>query len=248
MGERGGIRPRIIEMTPAFSLQLCGWLVGIPLQFLLIAALMRSAYKQFPFVFAYAVANLLTTAIEVPTNVRSVVTGDPAVLVHFAKIYWVDEWVLQVLVFGVVISLFYVATNETQSRRLLRSGLIAGALVVAVVSFLIQYDPRANTGRWMTPWTRDLSFCAAILDLALWAKLISSKVRDTRLLLVSGALGLQFTGEAIGEAIRNLSIAHSTEWVSLLGSVVTMVANLACLYVWWRTFRPVEVRESVAQL
>ena len=52
----------------------------------------------------------------------------------------------------------------------------------------------------MTPWTRDLNFCSAILDLALWALLIAAREKDHRLLLLSGGLGIQFTGEAIGES------------------------------------------------
>ena len=233
-------------MTPAFIIQVCGWLVGVPLQFLLVAALLRGAYRQFPFVFAYAVANLLTTAIEVPTNIDSVVTGNKAVLAHFTKVYWIDEWVLQVLVFAVVISLFYPATAEARSRRIVRAGLITGAILFAGTSFFIHYSPtERNIGVWMTFWTRDLSFCAAFLDLALWAKLIASRERDPRLLLVSGALGMQLSGEAIGQAIRSLSIAETIGWVALFGSVVTMLADLACLYVWWRTFRTAEPRESV---
>ena len=41
----------------------------------------------------------------------------------------------------------------------------------------------------MTPWTRDLNFGAAILDLGLWALLIGSRQKDRKLLLVTGALG-----------------------------------------------------------
>ena len=89
----------------------------------------------------------------------------------------------------------------------------------------------------MTPWTRDISVCATILDLALWMMLIASRNADRRLLLISGALGMQFTGEAIGEAIRNLSMPHMVKALSLTGSVVSVAADMACLYVWWQTFR-----------
>ncbi len=39
----------------------------------------------------------------------------------------------------------------------------------------------------MTPWTRDLNFGAAILDMGLWALLIGSQRKDRKLLLVTGA-------------------------------------------------------------
>ena len=214
--------------------------MGLPLEFLLIAALLSGSYKRFPFVFFYAVANLVTTIIEIPAYTDWFKRRDEAGAgVHAARVYWYNEWVLQVLVFAVVISLIYYATTGARLRRLVRSSLIAGAIMFAGVSFFIHYGPPPmKYGYWMTPWTRDLNFGAAILDLALWAKLIASRERDHRLLLISGALGMQFTGEAIGEAIRNLSIAKTIESLSLTGSVVTMLADLACLYVWWQTFRP----------
>jgi hypothetical protein len=89
----------------------------------------------------------------------------------------------------------------------------------------------------MTPWTRDLSVCATVLDLALWMILIATPKRDRSLLLISGALGMRFTGDAIGEAVANLSMQNTMAAVALTGSVMVMLADLACLYVWWQTFR-----------
>lgn len=93
-----------------------------------------------------------------------------------------------------------------------------------------------------------MSVCATVLDLGLWMTLIASRKSDRRLLLISGALGMQFTGEAIGEAIRDLSMPNMEKTLSLTGSVVAMLANLACLYVWWHTFRsPREPARSIHQ-
>jgi len=218
-----------------FILQVCGWLIGVPLEVLLIAALLRGSYRRFPLVLAYAAANLVTTAIEIPANVNSFRTQDPAVLLHFARIYWTDERILLVLVFALVISLIDQALTRMRSRRAVRAGLIAGAILFAGISFLIHHGPRLSAS--MTLWTRDLNFGAAILDVGLWSLLIATHQGEHRLLLVSGALGMQFTGEAMGESIRNLSLAQMNQTVSLTGSVVVMLADLACLYVWWQTFR-----------
>jgi len=37
----------------------------------------------------------------------------------------------------------------------------------------------------MTPWTCDLNFCSAILDLRCWMMLIAAREKDHRLLLLS---------------------------------------------------------------
>ena len=235
-------------MTADFAIQVCGWLFGVPLQFLLVAALLRGAYRQFPLVFVYATVNLITTLIEIPANVNSVLhPADKSILKYFADVYWINEGILQALMLAVVISLIDQATTRVRSRRMVRAGLIAGAVLFVGISFAAHYEPHAKFfGYWMTPLTRDVNFGTAILDLGLWTLLISSRRGDRRLLLISGALGMQFAGEAIGEAVRSLSIAQTVSWMSKMGSVITMLADLSCLYVLWRTFRqsPAEDREA----
>ena len=226
-------------MTAEFAIQVCGRLVGVPLEFLLVAALLRGAYRRFPFVFAFAIVLLVTTLVEIPANVNYALhPSDPQISKHFAKIYWIDQGILWVIILAVVISLIDQAATRVRSRRLVRAGLIVGALLFAGISFALHYQATLKYfGFWMAPWTRDLSFGSAILDLGLWTLLISSGRGDLRLLLISGGLGLQFAGEAIGAALQRLSIAHKLDSLNLAGSIITTLAGLACLYVWWRTFR-----------
>jgi hypothetical protein len=221
-----------------FVIQVCGWLIVIPLEILVIVALLRGGYRRYPIVFLYVIVNFVTTLVDIPISTQSLLTHDLAVLRQAARVYWVNEWILQALIFATVLSLIDLAISTSRWRRLMRAGLAAGALLFAGTSFLIHYlPPPVKYGIWMTPWTRDLSVCATILDLALWMILIASRKSDRRILLISGALGMQFTGEAIGEAIVSLSMPHMVEALALTGSVVAVAANLACLYVWWQTFR-----------
>ena len=84
----------------------------------------------------------------------------------------------------------------------------------------------------MTPWTRDLNFSAAILALGLWALLIGARQKDRKLLLITGALGIQLTGGAIGQALRDMSPGIVTA-----ASEFTVITNLMRLYIWWQVFR-----------
>ena len=88
----------------------------------------------------------------------------------------------------------------------------------------------------MTLWTRDLNFSSTILDLALWAMLLGSRYKEARLLLLSGAIGIQFTGEAIGQSLR-----HLFPWALSPGDVVALLANLTCLWIWWQALRAAPV-------
>jgi hypothetical protein len=53
--------------------------------------------------------------------------------------------------------------------------------------------------------------------------------------MVTGGLGLQFTGEAIGQSLRQLSHHHHA--ILFLGNMLMSVAHLLRLYVWMEAFR-----------
>jgi hypothetical protein len=237
---RGNPDRHTIEDVPLerFVLNVCGWSVGIPLEILVILALLRGDYRRYPVVFSYVLVNFITTLVDIPVNIQSFLSHDPAVVRHAARVYWVNEWILQLLIFATVLSLIDLAIAVSRWRRVLRACMASGAILFAGTSFWIHYRP-GNLGFWMTPWTRDLSVCATVLDLALWMILIASRKSDHRLLLICGALGMQFTAEAIGEAIVNLSMPHH-DAIAITGSVVAVAGNLVCLYVWWQTFRPMQ--------
>ena len=200
---------------------------------MVIAALLRGEYRRYPFIFLYAVVDLLTTILEIqPAMAYS--SGTPEAKKQWARMFWFNERIMQVLVFLLVISLVYSATKHLRPRRTLLTGIICGTVLVAAISFWAHYDPNLPGGRYryMTPWTRDLNFCAAILDLGLWALLIGSRQKDYKLLLVTGALGIQFTGGAIGQSLRHMSPA-----IVAAASDFMMITNLARIYIWWRAFR-----------
>jgi hypothetical protein len=219
-----------------FAIQVTFWAVGIPLEVLTITALLRGWYRRFPFVLAYVVALLLAVCIEVPINLgkffqMQVAPRGPAYY------YWINEVLTQILIFAVVVSLIYYATAALQSRRILRAFLIGGPLLSAAISFGVHYRTEVVTGSWMTPWLRDLNFGSAILDLLLWGMLIAAKQKDYKVLMLSGALGIQFTGEAIGSALRTLAAPSHSKALSLTGAILGGLADLVCLYIWWQTFR-----------
>ena len=218
------------------ALQLCGLLIGLPLELLIISALLRGGFRRFPLVFAYTIADFLTTVVELPSN-AGYVRSMPWAAQAYAGVYWIDETILQVLVYCVVMSLIYQATGKLRSRRIVRASLIAGAILFDGISFLIHRNPALNVGSFMTPWIRGLNLCSAVLDLALWALLIASREKDHRLLLLSGGLGILFTGEAIGESTRDLAIRSHSRPISLFGNTLIMATNLLFLYIWWQALR-----------
>src|ERR1019366_5992039 len=213
------------------ALQIAAYVIGLPLGLMIMAVLLRGQWKQYPFVFAYVLGDFLTSVLEIQPGLQYE-GATPQAKQSFALLYWWDERVMQVLEFLLVIGFIYRAAAHLKTRHILLLGVVCGILLFAGITLLIYYTPGIATGRWITPWLRNLNFCAAILDLGLWALLIGAKRKDFRLLMVSGALGIQFTGGAIGQAVRQLS--HSS--VQVTGYFISL-SNLVCLYIFWQAFR-----------
>ena len=230
-----------------FGIFVTGVVVGVPLELMIIAGLLRGGYRKFPLVFVYSILNFLATVVEVPATV-AFYRGVVGAANTFASYWWNNEAVFQVLNYLIVMSLIYQATAELRSRRILRIFLFAGAILFAAVTFLVHYDPTTRPGLWMTPWTRDLNFCSAILNLALWALLIGRREKDEQVLLLSGGMGIQFTGEAIGGSLRQLAQKDHSLVLARSGSVIMLLSNLVLLFVWWQAFRPARQRNPKASV
>ncbi|SRR5579883_49620 len=217
------------------AIQYLSYLLWFPLVILVIAALLRGAWRRYPVLFLYTVVSFLTAVVELAARVGY--ASGAQLPFTYAQYYWVNDGIRQSLLFAVVISLLHRATREIRARALVRTSLIVGAILIAGLSFAIHYD-QGVLSKWMTLWTRDLDFSSAILDLALWAILLHSGRFDTELLTLTGALGIRFTGEAIGHALRNQFPA-----ILLAADTTVVLANLACFYIWWQVFRSAPVRK-----
>src|ERR1035441_9095023 len=94
---------------------VCAYLLGLPLELMVIAALLRGEYRRYPFILLYAVVDLLTTILEIQPALAY--GSRTAQAKHqWALMFWVNERIMQVLVLLLVISLVYSAIND----RLLR--------------------------------------------------------------------------------------------------------------------------------
>jgi hypothetical protein len=231
------------------AIEVVTTIIWLPMELMVIAALLRGQYRRFPFILAFVVAEFLAVAAEIPAYW--------AVYRHVKNakgqqtwLFVLNEVVLQALIYAVVISLIYQATKRLKSRRVVALGVVTGAIVFAGVSLAIhQASVPAPVGAWVVPWSRDLNFCSAVLDLGLWTLLISSRQKDSRLLLISGGLGIRFTGEAIGSSLRQLAISHRSTTLSLTGGILGTLVDLLCLFIWWQALRdktPVTVASPAA--
>jgi len=206
------------------------WGVGTVLQVLVIASLVRAQnFKRFPLLFVFLIVLFLTSVADASAFLEIGQWTDVS-----RKYFWLNEAIRQSLMFAVVISLVIRALAGTAMARL-RKWLLSGTVLFAVFSVILNSDP--NLDKWMTTIVRNLSFCAVILNLALWLALVRRKPPDRELFLLSGGLGLQMAGDAIGYSLRQIAFQESSRTLSTLGNIVAVFAHLLCLSVWLRAFR-----------
>ena len=199
-------------------------LVGVSLQVAVIAALLRGSYRQFTSLFVYMIVLVLTTVVEAAAFFNA------NLFRRASRYYWTIDAGRQALIFLLVLSLIYGALGNNPKRSSIRRLLSAAASLFVLVSLYLTRDPRL--GHWMTNLSRNLGFLAVVLNLVLWAVLIQARREDRTLLMVSGGMGIQMAGKAIGHSLRQLS--KSTE---VVGDLVIVVSHLLCLYIWWQVFR-----------
>lgn len=216
-------------MQPAVQYSL--WAIGLWLNLQVISALVRGSYRQYPFVFAYSLALLVSTVLEIGLQAAPKPVKD--------GYYWIDEVILDVLVFCVVIAFIDAAAHNSRQKPIKREWLILAAVLIFAASVTIHRSPHLN--RQMTLVSRDLNICAVILDLILWSLLAAARRPNRRLMLLSGGLGLQLTGAIMGAQLRHLSLS-----LFLTGSLLEVATGFLGLYIWWRALRPAPAAERAS--
>ena len=215
-------------------LQWVIFFVSVALQVYVIALLRRGAYKDYPFALVYSIVLLLTSVADAAARAGVLSLTKPGLRFF----YYRNEAARQFLLFVVVVSLMERAMQASPYRKHVRTAL-AGLAVISVFISLTAHAGALSFALWMTEVARDFSFGSVALTLVLWSLLISSAKKDRQLLMVTGGLGLQFTGEAIGQSLRQLSNHHHA--ILLAGNLLLSVAHLLRLYVWSEAFRWREV-------
>jgi hypothetical protein len=227
-----------------FGLQILALAVGLPLQVLVVAALLRGAWRRFPLLLAFAAVELVSSLVQAPGALESMLGRHPTGLPYWVT-YWSGELITQLVLYAVVISLLYRAAEGLRAVRAARVLLVLAACLVAGGTFLAHYNPALMRGVWLTPWFRDLNFVCALMDVVLWMSLMVTRGRDRQVLLLSGGLGVQFAGAAVGESLRQMAMRSRSHPLALTGGTIMVAANLFRLYVWWRALRQ-RRREEIA--
>jgi hypothetical protein len=219
--------------------------VDAALQLTLLFFLLRGPFKRYAFLLVYSVASLVTTILE------RLVSQDR---VLFRKVYWSDEVILDLLLFLVVIALTNLALEGNPLRPRMSRVLLGIVLAAVVLPFVVLHPPFFTSGtRWSGAWGRwfnstgqMLNFGAAIMNLALWSALLTSRNRDSQLLKVSIGVGVAVAGQAIGFGIRRFLPTESA--AREFPDLFMVVTHLLSVFIWCAAFRVRAKKPTAATL
>ena len=190
-------------------------------------------FRRYPILLIYCGAQLVTSLIEFTVLKQY---GQKSHL--YAVLFWTDELVLDLLLFLMVIDLTYRAMERNPARGMMARLLGGIVLLMLLLPFVVFQEPPfkasgAPNASWFDHTSQLLNFGGAILNLGLWTALLSSRNRDSQLLMVSAGLGVAVTGAAISYGLR--SLFHDYQGAANLFYVVTRAASA---FIWCWAFRP----------
>jgi hypothetical protein len=211
--------------------QTLQWLtlaIGVLLQVLLISALLKGAYRQYPVLLGYAVMDLLNSVV-VATAYFDIGKWTKA----NSKFYWIGEAIQYVLVFILLLHLLSKVLQKQNKGKLIH--FLAGGMLYAALSVWMAYD--ANENLWMTQILRNINFGSIFLNLTLWTLLL--RKADRQMLMVAAAFGVQFAGVAIGHSLRQLA-----RELVIVGNLVITISYFVCLFTLYKAMLPARRSET----
>jgi hypothetical protein len=207
-------------------------LIRIVLLVFIIPYLVGRVGKAYPVFFATTLVLALTSVADLG---RLTAFGRSA---EFAGLYWFNEILRQGFTFLLVISLIYQSLSDHPARKRVRRWLVLCSLVVLALAY--SFAGGGSLNEKMTGTLQYLNVTAIVLNLILWFSLVRARKGERLPVLISGGLGLQATGFALGLSLSQFW--RISKAFGYLGGYVQAIAGLLCLYVWYRG-----VRESAAQ-
>ena len=217
--------------------------VGIALQIVLVYNLTVKRYSiRLAYLYAYSIVLVLTDGLDLGMRILQ-----PSLVVHASRMwayYWFNDFVREFSLFLFIASLLYLAAGHSPDAKRLSQRASAAVVVIAIISGFYFRSERLST--WATEVVRNVSFAVVFVNVALWSALIRSGEPERLPLMLSAGIGLQMTGEAMGQALRSSPIRHRFHSVVLIGNLVLILSHILCLLTWLYALRADERRLEAA--
>jgi hypothetical protein len=199
-------------------------------------------FRKYPILLFYCGVQLLTSLAEAVV-LRQYGSGSAL----YAKFFWTDEVVTDLLLFFMIIEATYRAMENNPARRTTARMLATITAIVLLLPFVVFQShifraSGAPNSVWFENTSQLFNFGGAILNLGLWTALLSSRRRDPQLLMVSAGLGVAVTGAAISYGLRRLFDPDPV--ASSIANLLYVLTRAASAFIWCWAFRPAPRAET----
>jgi hypothetical protein len=156
----------------------------------------------------------------------------------YRNIYWMDHVTLNLLLFLVMIVFTYAALQGNPLRRKAAKALGVIVAVSLALPFAMLHNHHSKmygffTSQWFNHASQIWNFGAGIMNLVLWAAILSNRRHDPQLVVLSIGMGIATASAAMSWGVRQW-LAQAHRWP--VDSFMTGI-DIACLLLWCWVFR-----------
>jgi uncharacterized membrane protein YqjE len=154
----------------------------------------------------------------------------------YAYMYYYTDALLTISLFFVIMSFYYQVFQQMGVGKYVQRGAILLLSGTALLSYLIvrRMPTHHLTARFVVEMSQNLYFVGMVLTYLLWGAVIKLRETRTRLIQLVLALGIFFSAEAAGYALRNLFPGLETNFLKWIPPLAGTFLPLAWAYTFTR--------------
>lgn len=223
--------------------------LALLLQAFLLSRFLDGRNRNYPFAILYSVLLMGITMIAILWQ-----SGAPW-LIQFlpqdanARVLSGMEAVMHVVLLILMLQLI----NDTHKERgvgLTRTWALAGlaALVCAITIYWVYWVEDLRAGARFNRVRQVISFFMVLLNLYWWTLLLGSKKVSRRIMLLSTGIGLQMTGQVIGDGVLSFVTKPDDFILIILSNSIMFLTHFLSLGAWYEAFHPKNAPHPSASL
>lgn len=161
--------------------------------------------------------------------------------------YYYSDALLTISLFFVVMSFYRQVFQQLGAGKYVRGASVLLLSTTALFSFAVVHQNRDHlTDRFVVEMSQNLYFVGVVLTYLLWGAILKLKETRTRLIQLVLALGIFFSADAAGYALRNLFPGLEPNFLKWVPPIVGTFLPLAWAYTFTKI--PEEARLLTAKL
>lgn len=166
----------------------------------------------------------------------------------YAYVYYYTDALLTISLFFVIMTFYHQVFQQMGVGKYVRWGSILLLSGTALLSYLIvRRMPRGNlTAQFVVEMSQNLYFVGVVLTYLLWGAILKLRETRTRLIQLVLALGIFFSADAAGYALRNLYPGLEANFLKWVPPLAGTFLPLAWAYTFIRV--PEEARLETARV